>query len=109
MNNDVLEILERELSCSDKYSDLTDAIKENKEFTKREILNSFHFHEFFHVLLDLAEKNWVESNANDIVDSVYKKENWISSIELIKKERMILYKRIMTKDVHSRNLLCKLT
>lgn len=106
---DVLEILEREFSFSDQYSDLTDAIKENKKFTKTKILDSFHFHEFFHDLLDLAENNWSEAKAHDIVDTVYKKEDWLSSIELIKKERMVLYKRIMAKDTYSRKLLCALT
>lgn len=106
---DVLEILIQELGKSDDYNDLIYAISEMKEKTKKMILKNFHFHDFFYDLLNLAEKNWSEIRANDIVDNIYKKEVWLSSIEAIKKERMILYKRIISKDAFSRNLLRSLT
>ncbi len=106
---DVLEILLREFSLSDNYSDLICAINENLKSTKELILNNFHQHEFFNDLLYLAENNWSETRANDIVDSVYNRAVWMSLIDKIKKERMNLYKRILTKDEHTRKLLCSLT
>lgn len=106
---DILEILLREFSLSDNYTDLVCAISENLSSTKELILNNFHQHEFFHDLLCLAENNWSETRANDIVDSVYNRDVWMSLIDRIKMERMSLYKRVITKDEHSRKLLCSLT